>query len=128
MKVKELIEYMKTLDQEKDLAIHHVINRYKFLASMECNILSIRKNSHKDNASHRLFTVEQELNAYPEYYKQISQNQKNKMIASDTIWTLSVNPCMSTQFYELHSATLDDLIDRAMVNYEEWKSTIDGMD
>lgn len=94
-----------TLELFKDAA------RYRFLRDMKPNSYTLSYNDgHKPN----YMSVEEWIASSHGMYDEITDETRQKMIDTDTIWTLQIYPNTPIGFNWYHGATMNEAIDAAM--------------
>lgn len=84
--------------------------RYRWLRDSDACSLSISHNDH-----HNMYlSVADTLDDSQGYYREVNGEERKKMIATDTIWTLHIYPDTPVGFNVYHAASLDAAIDEAM--------------
>ncbi len=84
--------------------------RYRWLRDSRACSLEVSFNDH-----HNMYmSVADTLENLQEYYDDISAAEREKMVATDTIWTVHIYPNTPVGFNVYHAATLDAAIDAAM--------------
>jgi hypothetical protein len=123
---ESLLEENQKLKDEVE-ALTADAERYRWLRDSQNCSLSINHNDH-----HCVYeSVEQTFYNFAgdpkaDYYADVPADERAKMIATDTIWTLHIYPNTPVGFNVYHAATLDAAIDAA--RHEPTKSPQDLKD
>lgn len=84
--------------------------RYAYLRDSRNCSLEVKQNDHRIMYQ----SVEETLDNAPDYYDEIPDEERARMIATNTIWTIHVYPNTPVGFHTFHAATLDAAIDAAL--------------
>lgn len=83
--------------------------RYQFLRDSRACSMSINFNDH-----HSYYEkAEQVMSDNPSYYEDVPDDERQKMIKTDTIWTVHIYPRTPVSFDVFHASTLDGAVDAA---------------
>lgn len=113
--IGDAINYMRRLERENARlraeveALRVDAERYRWLRDSDDCAISVNHNEH-----HTVYiSVEQAIEQSPNYYEDVSAEEKQRMIDADSIWTVNVYPNTPVGFNVYHGATLDTAIDAA---------------
>lgn len=83
--------------------------RYRWLRDSRACSMQVSFNDH-----HNIYmSVDDTLGDSQGYYDDISADERKRMVATDTIWTVHIYPNTPVGFNAYHAATLDTAIDTA---------------
>lgn len=88
--------------------------RYQWLANLKCNHFHLTRND--ENAANYM-TAEEWIASEAGDFEDVPEEELAAMKATNTIWSLQIYPDTPIGFYVWLGATLDSVIDRAMLHF-----------